>query len=75
MTARILFLLVLSWPAIAFAGQQETKISIEAKVETLLKKMTLEEKIGQLLQYPELCLREGENFSPKKHATSFINTK
>lgn len=57
---------MLSWPAVVFAVQQETKISIEAKVENLLKKMTLEEKIGQLLQYPELCLREGENFSPKK---------
>ncbi|MGB2305136.1 MAG: beta-glucosidase BglX [Flavobacteriaceae bacterium] len=33
------------------AGQQKSNTSIESKVESLIKKMTLQEKIGQMNQY------------------------
>lgn len=46
-----LFSLILIFVSFISTGQQTSNAAIEAKVETLLKKMTLKEKIGQMNQY------------------------
>ena len=42
---------------------EKHNLPIEERIRDLISRMTLEEKIGQLLQYPETYLREGEEFS------------
>jgi beta-glucosidase len=42
---------------------EDKNLSVEERIKDLLSRMTLGEKIGQLLQYPEPYLRKGEKFS------------
>ena len=46
-----LFFLILIFVSFISTGQQTSNTAIETKVENLLKKMTLKEKIGQMNQY------------------------
>jgi beta-glucosidase len=46
-----LFFLILIFVSFISTGQQTSNTGIETKVENLLKKMTLKEKIGQMNQY------------------------
>ena len=46
-----LFFLILIFVSFISTGQQTSNAAIETKVENLLKKMTLKEKIGQMNQY------------------------
>ena len=46
-----LFFLILIFVSFISTGQQTSNAAIETKVESLLKKMTLKEKIGQMNQY------------------------
>ena len=46
-----LFFLTLIFVSFISTGQQTSNTAIETKVENLLKKMTLKEKIGQMNQY------------------------
>ncbi|MDG1263470.1 MAG: glycosyl hydrolase, partial [Flavobacteriaceae bacterium] len=46
-----LFFLILIFVSFISTGQQTSNNAIETKVENLLKKMTLKEKIGQMNQY------------------------
>ena len=51
-----------SQPAVAPAIPQDK--DIEAKVEKILKKMTLEEKVGQMTQITATALADGVNLTP-----------
>ena len=60
-------LLFVALPAIAGAGQPAST-NIEKRVNALLKKMSLEEKIGQMTQVALDVISEGDSGKAEPHA-------